>query len=133
MPNDRVYNIEEANALLPWLRERPKRAAEAARLLEERQTVVRRLERRARGNGHHDVGGEISAAELAAVEEMRKVRTIIGTVQARGVEVRDVGTGLVDFPGNRDGRKVWLCWRMGEPEVAYWHEEDVGFDARKPL
>jgi hypothetical protein len=47
--------------------------------------------------------------------------------------LRDPETGLVDFPGEIDGRSVFLCWRLGEKEVAWYHEENAGFSSRKPL
>jgi hypothetical protein len=47
--------------------------------------------------------------------------------------LRDVATGLVDFPARIDGEDAWLCWRLGEPEVAYWHPRTSGFSDRRPL
>ena len=51
----------------------------------------------------------------------------------RGVELRDLSYGLVDFPGEVDGRTVWLCWKMDEPAVTHWHELGSGFASRQPL
>ena len=50
-----------------------------------------------------------------------------------GVELKDYFTGLIDFPSLRNGRPVYLCWRMGEAEVAYWHELEAGFAGRQKL
>jgi hypothetical protein len=50
-----------------------------------------------------------------------------------GVEIKDLGTGLVDFRTERDGMVVYLCWRLGEDPIRYWHELDTGFAGRKPL
>ena len=50
-----------------------------------------------------------------------------------GVEFKDYERGLVDFPGERDGRPVYLCWQLGEPEVRFWHELDAGFLGRQPI
>jgi hypothetical protein len=49
------------------------------------------------------------------------------------VIVRDLERGLVDFPGLREGREIYLCWEEGEPEVAHWHETDAGFSGRQDL
>jgi hypothetical protein len=57
----------------------------------------------------------------------------IGELEDLGVKVRDLDYGAVDFPADRYGEKVMLCWRYGEPEVSYWHKPDEGFNARKPL
>jgi hypothetical protein len=50
-----------------------------------------------------------------------------------GVVVKDLETGLLDFPTERDGEVVFLCWRYGEPSVAHWHSLDAGFAGRQPL
>jgi hypothetical protein len=50
-----------------------------------------------------------------------------------GVEVKGIDEGLVDFPSERDGRVVYLCWRIGEPDILYWHEVHTGFQGRQPL
>ncbi|HEX6401231.1 MAG TPA: DUF2203 family protein, partial [Actinomycetota bacterium] len=51
----------------------------------------------------------------------------------RGILLRDPETGLIDFPAERDGRRVFLCWRLGEDDVAWYHEEEAGFSGRRPL
>jgi hypothetical protein len=50
-----------------------------------------------------------------------------------GIQLRDIQTGLVDFPALVSGRPVWLCWRLGEPEVAWWHEQAAGVAGRRPV
>ena len=50
-----------------------------------------------------------------------------------GILLTDRRLGLVDFPSEMNGRRVLLCWRLGEPEVQYWHEVDTGFAGRRPL
>ena len=57
----------------------------------------------------------------------------IGEVQAMGVLVKDLDTGLVDFPATRDGEDILLCWQLGEDEVAYWHGLEDGYAGRQPL
>ena len=47
--------------------------------------------------------------------------------------LRDISSGLIDFPALANGRPVWLCWRLGEGQIAWWHATDEGFSARKPL
>jgi len=50
-----------------------------------------------------------------------------------GITLRDIQTGLIDFPALVAGRQVWLCWRLGEDEVAWWHELTTGVAGRRPL
>lgn len=80
----------------------------------------------------------------AAADEIRLLRLrmqgLIDQMQAgvaRLVELdvmlRDIASGLIDFPALASGRPIWLCWRLGEPAVASWHSVDEGFDSRRPL
>jgi hypothetical protein len=71
-----------------------------------------------------DAGVEEAAAALSAcVEELAQL----------GVLIKDLDTGLVDFPSFRDGEEVLLCWQLGEDEIAWWHTLDGGFAGRQPL
>ena len=75
-------------------------------------------------------------AERLAREVQRAARDIQGFVAeltSLGVEVKSMETGLLDFPGERDGRIVYFCWQRGEPTVAHWHELDAGFAGRQAL
>jgi hypothetical protein len=57
----------------------------------------------------------------------------VARIDELGITLRDIETGLVDFPALVSGRQVWLCWRLGEESVAHWHELTSGFDSRRPL
>jgi hypothetical protein len=71
------------------------------------------------------------AAQLEALVEDMDRR--LAELQDFGVIVKDLDYGLVDFPADRYGEKVLLCWRYGEPEVSFWHKPNEGFNGRKPL
>jgi len=76
------------------------------------------------------VGGpkfrELARAQLTIARCLRQI-------DHWGVILRDVETGLCDFPSEREGRLVYLCWRVREPRIAHWHEVDEGFAGRRPL
>src|SRR3954447_8892512 len=79
------------------------------------------------------------AAEEKALVKLR-MQGLIDQMQAGvarlvelGIELRDIRTGLIDFPALLTGQPIWLCWRLGEPEVSHWHREDEGFSKRRPL
>ena len=57
----------------------------------------------------------------------------VAWLDERDIVLRDIATGLLDFPALAAGRQVWLCWRLGEARVEYWHGTDEGFDGRRPL
>lgn len=63
---------------------------------------------------------------------MARVAELLERLEEWEVMLRDISTGLVDFPSTIEGADAWLCWRLGEPEVAFWHSDD-GFAGRRPL
>jgi len=58
---------------------------------------------------------------------------IINRIQETGVLVKDLEMGLVDFPSLVEGEEIYLCWKLGEDHIAFWHGVDEGFAGRKPL
>jgi hypothetical protein len=69
-------------------------------------------------------------AARALAEELDAV---VREIEASGAHLKDIRLGLVDFPAERDGEVVYLCWQFGEPEVAFWHRLEEGFGGRRPL
>ena len=57
----------------------------------------------------------------------------VARIDALGITLRDIERGLIDFPALVGGRQVWLCWQLGEADVAFWHELETGFGGRRPL
>jgi hypothetical protein len=127
------FTLEEANALLPWLEDtlasmipdRDQLAAEQERLLE--------LLRRRRSNGHSSSEEDILECQRVVDRLTQQLQENLKAVTDRGILVRDLGRGLVDFPGRREGREICLCWLRGEERIDYWHETNVGFAGRQPL
>lgn len=76
-------------------------------------------------------GGGRGGAER--FEAAAAIRRGVEELADAGIVLRDAETGLVDFPSEREGRLVYLCWRLGEEHVAHWHEEDAGLGGRRPL
>lgn len=126
----RLFTLAEASALLPWLRTR---MLELMTQKQECDTAIARLAEMTpamRSNGSALEGARLEAR----VEELvRSMRELINEITAVGVEIKDIDRGLVDFPALRHGRVVYLCWLVGEPAIAYWHELDTGFAGRQPL
>ena len=85
------------------------------------------------GNGH-------VRDEPGLGEKRRRAEGLVGELNERlarvngwGIEVKDIESGLVDFPSEYDGRIIYLCWRLGESRVEWWHELDAGFAGRQPI
>jgi hypothetical protein len=62
-----------------------------------------------------------------------KLHDLIQRLMAAGVEVKDLKHGIIDFPARLDGKQVLLCWQVGEPGLAHWHETEAGYSGRKPV
>jgi hypothetical protein len=127
----RTFTLEEARALLPRVREIAE-ALQAGKLaFDSKRSLVKQAERVAKTNGHGPAG---SVAALTETEQLaRDLQQRIAELNGLGVEVKGLDQGLVDFPSMREGRVVYLCWRVGEPDIAWWHELDTGFAGRQPL
>ena len=120
---ERLFTIDEANAVVEDLAETLERVRAA------RQVVLRGgrpIRDSAIGNGGGERGKEYW-------EALHALRADVESVTRRGVILRDPETGLVDFPSRRDGVVVYLCWRLGEERVMFWHPPDTGFGGRQPL
>jgi hypothetical protein len=123
--HERHFTLEEANASLPTVKPVLQKLRDAKDLLteEEAHSV---LADSAPTNGGGEPGTQVGTAFL-------EVRQLLLTLQEAGIVVRDIDRGLIDFPAMIDGREVYLCWELGEDEVAYWHELDAGYRGREPL
>jgi hypothetical protein len=64
--------------------------------------------------------------------EADDIRALLEHLARLGIQLRDLQMGLVDFPSERDGRPIWLCWRLSDPELAFWHGTDEGYATRRP-
>ena len=129
----RIFTPEEANATLPDLRPLVEDMVAAKRALDEAQERADEVNARISGNG-----GGLPPAQLAEVHDLVSRRATalaqaLEQVQALGVIVKDLDSGLVDFPSVRDGEDVLLCWQLGEDEVGFWHTYEDGFAGRRPI
>src|ERR671937_2403113 len=105
--DDPEYTVEAANELLPSLTE------SLLRIREARQVVLAGGER-IRTTAGLDGGGSQGKEYWEALASLRKE---VETLNARGIVLRDPESGLIDFPARREGRQVFLCWRLGEDRI----------------
>lgn len=123
MSPEREFTPGEANELLPALSESLREIQQA------RETILAGAEHIGR-SAVLDGGGQVSQEYWDALQEMRRH---LESFAAQGILLRDTDSGLVDFPSRRDGRDVFLCWKLGEERVEYWHPPETGFAGRRPL
>lgn len=123
--HERHFTRAEASALLPQLTTLLSQLRDARDELTDTETHEA-LSEAAPTNGGGERGRRVGIAFL-------EVRRLIDTVEQAGIVLRDIDRGLIDFPALIDGREVYLCWELGEEEVAYWHDLEGGYGGRKPL
>lgn len=127
------FTLEEANDLVPWLEATFQRLAPARDELASLQSNLSRLRQQARGNGSSSQHEEMSRVQEQVTRLAQRVEEGMREILERGIIVRDIERGLVDFPSQREGREVYLCWISGEERIEFWHDTDRGFAHRQPL
>ena len=130
----KTFTIDEAQSLLPVLESLLKRAIEGKQSAEEVQSGLSELARRIYLSGGMRVDVSQVIKQRAEVEaHLQRVRESIVEIDSIGVQVKDLETGLLDFPCRVDDQVVLLCWRLGEPTIEHWHTIETGFKDRKPV
>ena len=127
------FTLDEANAMVPWLEETFQRLAQRRQehlALQERLTELLQHRESNEPSGSND--------ELTQIREdvdrlASQIEEGVEEILDRGIIVRTIEQGLVDFPSQREGREVYLCWIRGEDQIDFWHETDRGFAHRQPL
>jgi hypothetical protein len=123
MNEERLFTKADAEAELGELRVRLPRLRDARqRLIETSERITAAVE---------IDGGGVEGSEWFRAQETLKQE--LQWLADRGILLRDADTGLVDFPADRDGMRVLLCWRLGEEGIGWFHSERSGFSGRKPL
>jgi hypothetical protein len=135
----RLFTLAEANALIPRVRELFQTIHARMEQLGELQGRLEAFRSRKR-EGDHGGGnegeseGKLVAGALAEAGRLSdEIRGLLQEIQSIGCEVKDLGQGLIDFRTAREDRVVYLCWKLGEDEIRFWHELDTGFSGRQPL
>jgi len=122
----RYFTLDEANALLEELRPLVGKMLEIRQELLDLQPELEPVLRKVLSNG----GNQVASQAAVYFEELRE---LVDRIQASGVELKDINSGLLDFRSLRGGREVYLCWRYGEDAISFWHDIDAGFAGRQPL
>jgi hypothetical protein len=129
----RLFTIEQANAMLPLVRAITSDLAALARdVVERRQRLAILIAGRElkKGDPYSD---ELAQIETDLTLDSQRLVEYMDELKALGVEPKGAMEGLVDFPAEMEGRIVFLCWKLGEPEVLHWHDLEAGFAGRQSL
>ncbi len=130
----RYFTLREAEALLPELQERLRQTLADKALLEE-------IEGRLRGTAERVMlagGARVDRAKVAEDLKLReglagRLKERIQEIEGRGCLLKDLDIGLLDFPTLFRGEEVYLCWKLGESRIGFWHAVSAGFAGRKAI
>lgn len=123
---DRVFSLFEANQLIPQLQ------SHLSTVQERKAVLVRTREEVRKASANASLGGGTSAG-IQYIRSLQDISSNLRAISELGVVVKDIDLGLCDFPHVRDGRVVYLCWKLGEKEIRWWHEVTTGYGDRCPL
>jgi hypothetical protein len=130
----KTFSLDEAQSLLPVLEALLKRALAGKQAADEVESNLAELTRRIYLSGGMKVDISKVTKQRAEMEShLARVRESIAEIDSIGVQVKDLESGLLDFPFKLEDEVVLLCWRMGEPAIEHWHTLDAGFKGRKPV
>ena len=121
----RHFTLEEARGELGWVRER------LAALRDARARLTDAEARQALADGSPTNGGGRPGKVVG--EAFVELQNGIAAFAERGIVLRDLDSGLIDFPSLRDGEEVYLCWIDGEDDIGFWHHLDAGYAGRQAL
>lgn len=135
MSTPRVFTLEEANKTLPYVR---RVVTDLVRDYHAWQSTLAEFDiaqarRRAAEDGGPGDAGEAVRLERHAAVLAKAIESYLAEIAAVGAEVKGFGEGLVDFPGEMDGRSIRWCWMLGEPAIEHWHDEASGFAGRQRI
>ena len=130
----KTFTLDEAQSLLPVLESLLKRAVEAKQAAEVIQEELQELSRRIFLSGGMHLDPSFVGRRKAALDvQVQRAKDAVAEIDSIGVQVKDLDTGLLDFPASIDGEIVLLCWKMGEARIEHWHTVEAGFRGRQPI
>lgn len=126
----RLFTVDEANRTLPLVRRIVEDVVRQHRIWREK---ILELDLVASSSRAEEPRLRAEVLEKEATELAREIDGYQKELEELGIQLKDRRLGLVDFPSDIAGKRVLLCWRLGETEVQFWHEEDAGYSGRQPL
>lgn len=125
-----LFTVEQANKTLPLVR---KIVADVVQQHRKWRETILELDLVASSSRPDEPRERAEELERQALSLARELDGYQRELEQLGIQLKDRRLGLVDFPSDMNGRTVLLCWRLGEPEVQFWHEVDAGYAGRQPL
>lgn len=130
----RTFTHDEAQDLLPTLESLLRTSIDGKKLIESVDAEFQAIAQRVFLSGGMSLNVVHFARRKAEREKaIQRVKDAMDEIDAMGVQVKDLDTGLLDFPCEVDGQIVLLCWKLGEKAITHWHGVSEGFAGRKPV
>jgi hypothetical protein len=130
----RYFRLEQARQLLPTIETYLRAAMRRKKVLEGAESAWREFRHQVQMMG----GVQVNPSRVAELKQKREeaiagLRSALDAITEHGVQIKDLDTGLIDFPTLYRGQEVLMCWRIDEPDIAFWHDLTAGFRGRKPI
>lgn len=122
----KYFTLQEANQALETIRPWMEEVQEIRQLILEHQPEIWNVMEKSAGNG-----GNPTLSHM--VRSFERLDRLVHSIQDSGALIKDINTGLLDFPALKDGHEVYLCWKYGEDDIQFWHEVEAGFAGRQPI
>jgi len=129
----RLFTLSDANDLIPTVEPLMCRLMAKRRELRQYEKAVEAFQAKASRDGGILPGADYMHVREESTRILTEIRKGVQEIEAFGCLVKDIDIGVVDFPARRGGEQVFLCWRLGEPEVRFWRHLREGFASRKPV
>jgi hypothetical protein len=126
----KLFTVDHANRTLPLVR---RIVEDVVREHQRWQETIAELESLVVEARTDLPDPRLQGLERKVSQIAREIDAFQAELESLGIQLKDRRVGLIDFPSELDGRRVLLCWRLGEPSVQFWHDEDAGFSGRQPL
>ena len=123
---ERTFTLAEASRMLPQLEERLQAVKQEKEILVRSHGEIKKASAKAKYNGGSFAGPRY-------IRALEQISDSVEAIQEMGVLVKDLDIGLCDFPYQLNGRVVYLCWKLGESEIRFWHEIEAGYGGRQPI
>jgi len=123
---ERIFTLDEAKNLIPTLRSILEETADEWNRVKSLNPQIQKARDKAQFDGYTPYGVEY-------IESVSHLMFLLHQIRQLGVLLKDVDRGLCDFPYMKNGRVVYLCWKLDEKTIEYWHDVEAGFAGREPL
>jgi hypothetical protein len=119
-----VFTLDRANSAIPLVR---RVVADIVQIYRQMALVQQRLASDAVDPQEKEM------LDSTTDQQETRLSALVSELTDIGCELKDANIGLVDFIGRHDGRDIYLCWRLGEDRIQFWHELHAGFAGRQPI